>query len=224
MTQINPNPIVLKDVTVTIGADTYERQLSQVVLTPAATASKWQGMAPGASYSDISLATWDAGLTFAQDHETAGSLSDYLFANEGTKVVMIFKPRSGSGPSYQVTLSLTPGAIGGEVNAWATGTVTLPCDGKPVKLGAGAGVPVLGLASPVSGPIAGGTMVQVFGSGFNGATAVHFGTTAVPAADWTYVSPSLIIAKAPAQAAGSKPVKVTNASGQSSTAAPYSYI
>lgn len=224
MVQITPNPIVLKDVTVTIGADTYEKQVSQVMLTPTAQASKWQGMAPGATYSDIALATWDAAITFAQDHETAGSLSDYLFANEGTKVVMIFKPRSGSGPSYQVTLALTPGAIGGAVNAWAESTVTLPCDGKPVKLGAGTGVPVMGLASPASGPIAGGTMVQVFGSGFQGATAVHFGTTLVPVADWTYVSPSLIIAKAPAQAAGSKPVKVTNASGQSTTTAPYSYV
>jgi hypothetical protein len=223
MVQINPAPIVLKDVTVTIGADTFEKQVSAVTLTPTAASSTWQGMAPGASYSDVALATWTAAITLAQDHETAGSLSDYLFANEGTKVTMIFKPRSTSGPSYQVTVSLTPGAIGGAVNAWAEATVTLPCDGKPTKLGAGTGVPVMGLATPATGGIAGGNLVQVAGSGFTGTTAVHFGTTLVPAADWTLVSPSLIIARAPAQAAGSKPVKVTNASGQSTTSAPYTY-
>lgn len=222
MGQIIPVPIILKDVTVTIGADTFERQLSSVALTPNVSGTKWRGMAPGAVYSDAPQADWDAALKFAQDHETAGSLSDYLFAQEGSKVTMILKPRSGSGPSYQVVVTIVPGAIGGEVNAWAESTVTLPCDGKPVRVLA-SGVPVPALASPATGGIAGGTMVTITGSNFTGATVVTFGATNVPAADWTLVSPTLIVAKAPAQAAGSKPVKVTNAAGQSTASAPFTY-
>lgn len=223
MPQISPSPIVLKDVTVTIGTDTYEKQVSQVLLTPTANAQSWRGLNPQASYSDVDTATWAAAVTFAQDHETPGSLSLYLFDNEGQKVTMLIKPRSGSGPSYQVTVTLTPGGIGGQVGSWAESTVTLPCDGKPQRIAAGSGVPVMGLATPASGPIAGGTMVQIAGSGFTGVTAVHFGTLSVPGTDYTVVSPTLIVAKAPAQAAGSKPVKVTNGSGQSTTSAPFTY-
>lgn len=221
MATINPTPIVLKDVLLQIGADNFEKQVSQVVLTPTVEAQTWKGMSPTAQYSDASPSTWVADLTFAQDHETPGSLSDYLFANEGSKVTMLFKPRSGSGPSYQATVTLVPGAIGGAGNAWAESTVQLPVDGRPTKIPAGAGIPFMGLASPASGPIAGGTLVQVAGSGFTDVTAVKFGT--VNAASFTVVSPTLIVAVSPATTAGSKPIKVTNASGESTTSAPFAF-
>jgi hypothetical protein len=223
MSQINPSPIILKDVVVTLGADTFERQVSQVVLTPNVPTQKWRGMAPGATYADVGAADWDATITLAQDHETAGSLSDVLFAREGQKDTLIIKPRSGSGPSYQAVVTIVPPTIGGQVGAFAEASVTMPVDGKPTRVVAG-GLAVPSLASPVSGGIAGGTMVQITGSNFAGATGVTFGATAVPAADWVLVSPSLIVAKAPAQAAGSKPVKVTNASGASTATAPYTYV
>jgi len=203
--------------------DTFERQVSQVLLTPNVSSSKWRGMAPGAVYGDTQW-DWDATLTIAQDHETTGSLTEYLRANAGTKQTLIFKPKSGTGPSYQVIVTVVPGSLGGQVGTWAESSVTMPVDGEPTRVAAGAGVPVPALAAPAAGPAAGGTMVTVTGSNFAGATAVHFGTTAVPAADWVLVSPTLIVAKAPAQAAGSKPVKVTNASGQSTAAAPFSYV
>lgn len=221
MTQISPNPIVLKDVLVQIGADNFEKQVSSVTLTPSASPVVFKGMSPGASYSDMPMADWVAGINYAQDHETVGSLSDYLFLNEGSQVTMIFKPKSGSGPSYQAVVTLTPGAIGGAGNAVAEGSVTLPVTGKPIKIAAGSGIPILATSSPTTGPIAGGTLVQITGSGLLGATAVVFGTLA--AVSFTKISDSLLVAVAPAQAAGSKPVKVTNASGQSTTTAPFTY-
>ena len=45
---------------------------------------------------------------------------------------MTFQPVNGSGPSFTVSVIITPGAIGGAVNSVATGSVTLPCTGKPV--------------------------------------------------------------------------------------------
>ena len=220
--QIIPAPIMLKDATVTIGADTFERQVSKVAIVPNVSTSKWKGVALGATYSD-SQWDWDVTLTLAQDHETAGSLNEYLRVNAGTKVAMSIKPRSGSGPSYQVTVTLVPVQIGGDGGAWLEASATMGVDGEPTRV-LTSGLPVPALASPVSGPIAGGTMVQITGANFVGVTAVVFGAAAVPAADWTVVSPSLIVAKAPAQAAGSKPVKVTNATGQSTASAPYTYV
>lgn len=221
MPQFTPQPIQLKDVVLTLGADTFEKQVSQVLLTPNVSSSKWRGMSPGAVYGDTQW-DYDVTLTLAQDHEQTGSLNEVLRTLAGTKQTLIFKPKSGGSRSYQVVATIVPPPIGGQVGSWAEASVTMPCDGDPTVVTPG--VPVPALASPVSGPIAGGTMVQITGSNFTGATAVHFGTTAVPAADWTLVGPNLIVAKAPAQAAGSKPVKVTNASGQSSASAPFSYV
>lgn len=222
MVQIVPQPFQMKDCVVTIGTDAYERQVSEVTFTPNISSSKWRGLTPGAVYSDA-LWDWDVTINGAQDHETAGSLTAYLFAQKGTKQTLIFKPKSGSGPSYQIVITVVPGAFGGKVGAWAESAVTFPADGEPLTIPATPGLPVPALASPATGGIAGGTMVTITGSGFAGATAVHFGTTAVPTADWTLVSPTVIVAKAPAQAAGSKPIKVTNATGQSTAAAAFTY-
>lgn len=221
MTLINPQPIILKDVTLLIGADNFEKQVSTVTLTPTAATQTWQGLSPAATFSDTPAATWACELGYAQDWETAGSLSRYLFNNEGVQVTAVFKPRVAGGSSFQVQLVLTPGAIGGAVNAWAEASVTLGVVGRPVEIPAGNGVPLLTVASPNSGPIAGGNLVQISGSRFTGTTAVAFG--AVAATAYTVVSDTLIIAQAPAQAVGSKPVKVTNVSGASLTSA-YTYI
>jgi hypothetical protein len=66
-----------------------------------------------------------------------------------------------------------------------------------------------------SGTTAGGTVVVLTGSNFNGATGVSFGSTA--AANFTVVSATEIDATAPAHAAGTVHVTVTSAYGTSST-------
>jgi hypothetical protein len=224
MTQIQPTPRVLKDMLLQLGADNFELQVAEATWAPTANSQSWRAIGGNKTYSDVDAAVWALTIRLAQDHETAGSLNDYLYDNEGTKQTAILKPVSGSGSSYQGIVTITPAGIGGAAGTWAEGTVALPTDGKPTRIPSAPSIPIMSLATPVSGPAAGGTMVKITGSKFTGATAVHFGTTLVPAADWTLVSDTLIVAKTPAQAAGSKPAKVTNASGQSSTAAPYSYV
>ncbi len=72
--------------------------------------------------------------------------------------------------------------------------------------------------SPVSGPWVGGTSVTITGSGFSGATAVDFGTTA--ASSFTVNSAGTqITATSPAEAAGTVDVTVTTGSGTSATSA-----
>ncbi len=70
--------------------------------------------------------------------------------------------------------------------------------------------------SPNSGPAAGGTLVTITGSGFSGATAVDFGTTA--ATDVTVVNATTITADSPA-GTGVADVTVTTPAGTSGASA-----
>ena len=67
---------------------------------------------------------------------------------------------------------------------------------------------------PGSGPTDGGTPVTITGTGFTGATVVHFGSTA--ATTFTVVSDAIIIATSPA-GTGTVDVTVTTADGTSAT-------
>lgn len=131
MATINVSPLVLKDVTLTIGTNGYEKHVSSVTFTPKASTISWQGLSPSAKFTDVSAAEWTCVLEYVQDWDTTNSLSKYLFANEGTTVAATFKPKSAGTPSFAANLVITPGAIGGKVNAYATTTVTLGSD-KPV--------------------------------------------------------------------------------------------
>ncbi len=71
--------------------------------------------------------------------------------------------------------------------------------------------PVVGSVTPASGPIGGGTVVTITGSGFIGTGKVRFGT--VPATRFTVVSDSVLTAVTPAQLPGPHPVYVTTAGG-----------
>lgn len=126
-----PTPLVLKDVVLEIGADDFARHVSSVAFTPSASTVTWQGMSPDASYTDVGLATWTLAITYAQDWTQATSLSRYLYANEGQTVAARFRPRTGIGPAFTANITITPGQIGGAVNAVSEATVTLGSD-KPV--------------------------------------------------------------------------------------------
>lgn len=132
MAKIAVKPFVLKDVLLTIAADNYEAHVSQVQFDPSSSIQTWQGLTPESSHTDATVATWVAQLTYAQDWETTNSLSRYLYENEGDEIAVVFRPRNGVGPSFAATLIVTPGAIGGTVNQFATASVTLACKAKPV--------------------------------------------------------------------------------------------
>lgn len=128
-------PFVLKNVTLKIAADNYEAHVSQVEFTPSASQVTWKSLTPSSVVTDVTTATWTCTIAYAQDWKTANSLAQYLHANEGTAVVAEFVPVVGAvgSPKFTATLVITPGAIGGTVDAIATATVTLAVQGKPVK-------------------------------------------------------------------------------------------
>lgn len=126
-----PTPLVMKDVTLELGADDFASQASSVVFTPSSSTLTWQGLTPDSTFTDIAKATWTVGITYAQDWTAVDSLSRWLFEHEGDTVACEFRPKNGEGVAFTANVSITPGAIGGAVNAISEGTVTLGCD-KPV--------------------------------------------------------------------------------------------
>lgn len=133
MGQIEVKPIVLRDVLLKIAVDDYEKHVSGVSIVPTTGSVTWNGLNPDAAFNFPTSTTWAAQLDYAQDWDTANSLSRYLFDHEGEKVTMLFEPVRG-GLGWEVEVSIAPGSIGGQVNAVATATVTLGVNGRPVPV------------------------------------------------------------------------------------------
>lgn len=131
MPQIQPVPLYLKDVVLTIGTDSYEKTVSAVSFVPASTTATWQGLSPDATYTEQTSATWTCSLTYAQDWDNDDSLALFLYEHAGEKMPATFKPKRGSGGTWAADLVLIEGTVGGTVNAFAEATVTLGVDGRP---------------------------------------------------------------------------------------------
>lgn len=123
------NGLVLKDVTLDIDGTDYRFHASAVTFTPAASTITWTGLGQN-TITDVSTATWTLALTYLQDWSTTG-LSTFLYNSESETVPVTFIPKDG-GPSFTANVLITPGSIGGAVNAFAESTVTLGVTGKPV--------------------------------------------------------------------------------------------
>jgi hypothetical protein len=136
MVNIAPKVLILNDIVLTIGADNYEASVKKCRLVPTTPVAKWKGMTPGSAVNVAGDPEWVMELGFAQDHETANSMSQYLQANTGTEKTVIIKPKkpaSGTAPLYTVKVLILPGPIGGDLDTVAEGDVSLPVNGQPVR-------------------------------------------------------------------------------------------
>lgn len=126
MAEIAVNPLVMKDVTLILdtAGDDYKQHVDAVTFTPTSSIATWTGLGSN-THTEAATATWTLDLSYVQDWETVDSLSAFLLANEGQTFAAEFHPKSGSGPSFTANVTITPGAIGGAVNAFATTTVSL---------------------------------------------------------------------------------------------------
>lgn len=123
-------PFVLKDATFRVAADNYESHVSQVQFDPAVTQQSWQGLTPAAAFTDASSPTWACTIAYAQDWKTPNSFSSYLFAHQGQTISVELVTNPGAG-TWKASLIIAPGSVGGPVNAYAVGTVTLGVSGQP---------------------------------------------------------------------------------------------
>lgn len=127
------SPRVLKDIDLLIDADNFAAHVSSAAFVPSASQQQWKGMKPTATFTDVGTATWVCNLELAQDYEDTASLSSYLLDHEGETVAATLVPRSGSGVGFSANLTITPGQIGGAVDAFGTATVSLGSS-KPARV------------------------------------------------------------------------------------------
>jgi hypothetical protein len=124
-------------------------------------------------------------------------------------------PSAGSDEtaSYVASAAVTVDTDRGVSAAASVGNV----GGDTGDSGEEAALPTVTGITPGVGPIAGGTTVNLMGTGFTGATAMNFGNT--PAASFTVVSDTLITAISPAGSAGLVDLTVVGPDGTSTTSA-----
>lgn len=131
MAQITIQPFIMRDCLLTLGTvGDFEAHVSQVQFDPSSSVVNWKGLTPTSVFSFGSSATWVCTLAYAQDWDTADSLSRYLFEHEGEEIEATFEPVKG-GPSVTATLIIAPGSMGGTVDQVGTATVALGVQGKP---------------------------------------------------------------------------------------------
>lgn len=142
MTVLSVQPMVLKEVDLLFQAldaessttpDDFAAHCSSVTFTPSGGTVTWNGLKAN-SFTDATVPTWACGLEYAQDWTSDKSLSRFLYENEGKRFGVLFSPSAGKAPSFGGTVIVTPGAIGGAVNAVATASVTLGMDGRPALI------------------------------------------------------------------------------------------
>jgi hypothetical protein len=134
MAVIATSAFVLNNCKLTIGtagtADNYEGSVSAAEFVPSASSVNWKGLTPSSVFTFQTIATWVLNLSFAQDWATANSLAQFLLANEGSQKTVVLTPLTG-GKSFTAVVNITPGSIGGAVDAVAVGSVALGVIGKP---------------------------------------------------------------------------------------------
>jgi hypothetical protein len=125
------NPLYMRDSVLTIDGTDHAAQCSSIVFTPSSSPQIWKGLKPTSQFTAAGAATWTLDVTAAQDWDDADSFSIYLHEHEGETIAVTAEPKDG-GASFAANVTIVPGAIGGAVDAFAEGTVSMPCT-KPVR-------------------------------------------------------------------------------------------
>ena len=200
---------------------------------PADEGNVWTAQEYGAVDSCSNWATGIGGFSFdgptidaaspSSGPATGGTTVDifgYDFVNGGTSVSFGGTPAAGvTFITPQHIQALSPSGSGGPVDI----TVTTSNGTSATTSGDHfSWVPAVTGLNPTAGPTAGGTVVQIVGAGFNGASSVDFGGTP---ASFTVDSDNYITATAPAGSPGTVDVTVTGPTGTSaaSFADAYTY-
>lgn len=132
-------PIYMKDVNLILGeealGDDFKCQSRSVTLTPEANTTRIKTLCPDGTYANVDVAEWTLEIGYlvgVDDVDPTAVLTAYLLAHEGEKVSFFTAFESG-GPGWTGTVTITPGAMGGEQGNFSEQTVQLPLDGKPVE-------------------------------------------------------------------------------------------
>lgn len=135
MADVEVNPFVMRDSTVTLGTDSYQKAVARAELVPSGGTINFYGLTPDAVFTFPEAVTFAFQLEYAQDWGSETSLSRYLYDHIGEIVPATFvadNPVGGGKTEWTFDAAITAGAVGGAVNAVATASVALGVVGKPV--------------------------------------------------------------------------------------------
>ncbi len=146
----------------------------------------------------------------------------------GTNLIGATAVQFGTTPATSFTVT-SPTTVKAVTGAHVAGTVTIKITtaGGTATSGTSheftfiAPTPTITALTPTSGTTSGGTTVTITGTGFIGATAVHFGATT--AASFTVTSPTVVHAKTKAHVAGAVKVQVTTAGGTATSGTSHEF-
>ena len=192
---------------ITVGSGPYfiaitpdQAPTASFTVTPAlaGAATSFDGSASGAPYGSITNYAWTFGDTATAN--TSTPTTTHTYATGGGYTATLTVTDSAGTSSTQVFTGQTVSNNGG-VSAVASQSFTLP--------------PTVSAVSPNAGPLGGGTVVTITGSGFvPGSTTVAFGAGAGTSVSCLATS---CTATSPAESAGVVDVTVTTAGGTSAT-------
>jgi hypothetical protein len=123
----------MKDCTFEIDGTDYAGELSSVRFAAASSQVEFKGLKKGSKFTESTDPSYTCVVGYAQDFENATSWSNALIDLNGTTAPVTFKPKSAGTVSFTANLTIVPGDIGGDVDTYATSTVTLGSD-EPQKI------------------------------------------------------------------------------------------
>ncbi len=113
-----------KDLTLQIGADSYEAHVSNVLFSNSTSTISWQGGSPDALLSDTVEGPWTAAITMVQDWQNPDSLCNFMLEHAGEVASVTYKPQQDGAFAVEAEITLVSPAIGGPVNQYNESTVT----------------------------------------------------------------------------------------------------
>lgn len=135
MADINVIPFIMKNAIVTLGSpgDDFAAACSSAGITPSGGTAEFKGLKKSAVFTFPTAATYTLDLEYAQDWHSDSSLSRWLWDHRGENVPFVLDPDDlGDGhTSWEGTVAITAGGIGGAVDAVATASVSLGIVGEP---------------------------------------------------------------------------------------------
>jgi hypothetical protein len=145
MAEIAVKPYMMQDAVLRIVADDFAAACSAIALIPSSSIVVFKGLKKDSKSSFPTGATWVCNLTYAQDWETAGSLSRLLHDHEGETLAAQILPQTQvvdpedpdeliPGTGFDVQLIIVPGQIGGAGDQVAGSTVSLGVNGRPTYI------------------------------------------------------------------------------------------
>lgn len=129
MAAINFAPYAMNNAELTLGTDTFEDAVNRAEFVPTYQDLTYDTI-NGKTHNVASAASWQLQINLGKDYASAGSLANYLAANDGEKVTAVLK--DGGGKMMTGTVLIRAVGFGGTAKQVNAADVTLPADGAPV--------------------------------------------------------------------------------------------